>query len=73
MMAMATAMMVRIGLIGISRHLVGVAVTMFERAGSGGIDAAHRLGRMRDRSQPKRQHEHETEEQGGKPVHRPTP
>jgi hypothetical protein len=28
---------------------------------------------MRDRSQPERQQEHETEEQGGKPVHRPSP
>ena len=65
MMAVAAAMMVRVGLVGIGRHLVPVAIAMFKRAGSDRIDASHAFGRMRDRSQPKRQHEHETEEQGG--------
>lgn len=65
MVPMTAAMMMRVGLISVSLHLVSVTVAMFERAGLGAIDARNALGRMRNRSQPKRQREHETEEQGG--------
>ena len=71
MMAVATAMMVRIRLVGVCRHLVSVAVAMIEGADRCGINARHAFGRMRDSSKPEHKHEHETEEQGGKAVHRP--
>jgi len=48
MMAVATAMMVRICLVGVCRHLVGIAVAMIEGADRCGINARYALGRMRD-------------------------
>jgi hypothetical protein len=72
-MAVAATMMVRVGLVSIGRHLVPVTSAMLKRAGGGEINASHTFGRVRDRSQPERQHEHQTKEQGSKPMHWPSP
>jgi hypothetical protein len=48
MMAVATAMMVRIRLVGVCRHLVGIAVAMIEGADRCGINARHAFGRVRN-------------------------
>ncbi|SFK52720.1 hypothetical protein SAMN03159338_4457 [Sphingomonas sp. NFR04] len=73
MVPMTAAMMMRVGLVTVSLHLVSVPIAVFERAGLGAIDARDALGRVRDRSQPERQRKQETEEQGGQPVHRTVP
>ncbi|MES3110127.1 hypothetical protein [Sphingomonas aurantiaca] len=48
MMAVATTMMVRIRLVGVCRHLVGIAVAMIEGADRCGINARHAFGRVRN-------------------------
>ncbi len=54
MVPMTAAMMMRVGLVTVSLHLVSVPIAVFERAGLGAIDARDALGRVRDRSQPER-------------------
>jgi hypothetical protein len=55
MMAMATAMMVRIALVAIGGHLIAIAIGMTNLGGAIGIDTDDRLHCMRDRPHPQGQ------------------
>lgn len=69
MMAVTPAMMMWIGLVGVSLDLIGVAVIVSSRCRLRDIDTPHRLGRMRQRAHPEGQDESDARKEVEKASH----
>lgn len=68
-MAMTTAMMMRVTLVAIGRHLVAITVGMADFSGAVGINTNDRLHRVRDRSDSKGQEHGQTREKDRQSMH----
>ena len=68
MVRVATAVMMRIALVGIGRDLIAIAIDMQGSFVLAGLDATANLGRMRH-ADPSGQHEHQTGKEGQEPTH----